>query len=86
MEVITTYPPQYFDFDQSNIPAEVLSPFTEAVVCHAHGCFTASAMLIRKTFENLCKERGANGKDLTQVPQEGGKKRNFEIFPGVFLT
>src|SRR3989442_4045054 len=33
-------------------------------MCHANQCFVASAMMVRKTLEELCEERGAKGVNL----------------------
>lgn len=62
--LIDSYPAETIDFDATNIPAAVTSPFEEAIKCHAHGCFAASAMMVRKTLEELCRDRGAEGENL----------------------
>jgi hypothetical protein len=62
--LLATYPPQRIDFDRENIPQEVLNVFGEAITCHAEGCYVASAIMIRRTLEELCRERGAEGKGL----------------------
>jgi hypothetical protein len=36
----------------------------EAIACHANECFIASAIMVRKTLEELCHERGAEGGNL----------------------
>jgi hypothetical protein len=36
----------------------------EAVACHAAECFIAAAIMVRKTLEELCRERGATGANL----------------------
>lgn len=63
-EVIASYPPQRIDFDPSNIPERVVAAMNEAVSCHAESCFTAAAIMIRKTLEEVCADRGAKGNDL----------------------
>lgn len=63
-EVIVSYPAQRIDFDASHIPAAVVAPFEEALTCEAARCFVAAGMLVRKTLEQLCADRGASGKDL----------------------
>jgi uncharacterized protein DUF4145 len=65
-ELLATYPPERIDFDATNLPLPVLSALEEAITCHAAGCFRAAAIMIRKTLEELCADRGAKGKDLKQ--------------------
>jgi hypothetical protein len=36
----------------------------EAVACHAIGAFTAAAIMVRKTLEELCRDRAAKGPNL----------------------
>jgi HEPN domain-containing protein len=36
----------------------------EAVTCHATESFIAAAIMVRKTLEELCRERGAKGNNL----------------------
>ena len=59
-----TYPPQRIDFDSTSIPISILKVLQEAIDCHAHGSYTASAMMVRKSLEVLCAEQGAKGKNL----------------------
>jgi hypothetical protein len=42
----------------------VVDALEEAVSCHAHQCYVASAIMVRKTLEEVCKDREAAGKDL----------------------
>jgi hypothetical protein len=63
-ERLITYPPEKIDFKKDGIPSNIVSIFEEAITCQANGCYIASAMLIRKTLEELCKARGANGSNL----------------------
>lgn len=62
--VVVSYPTEHIDFDSTDIPSSVLSSFEEAIVCHANQCSVASAIMVRKTLEELCKNRGANGSNL----------------------
>jgi hypothetical protein len=59
-----SYPAERIDFDAVNIPASVVNALEEAIACHANKCFIASAIMVRKTLEELCRERGATGKTL----------------------
>src|SRR5206468_3857764 len=49
-----------------NVPAAVANAITEAVTCHAHECFIAAAIMVRKTLEELCRDRAAHGDNLKQ--------------------
>jgi hypothetical protein len=62
--VVASYPPELIDFDSTDIPPPVLDAFKEAVECHAHACYKASAIMVRKTLEEVCANRGAEGKNL----------------------
>ena len=63
-KLLQSYPAEKIDFDVSNLPAKVLATITEAVTCHADGCYVAAAMMIRKALEEVCEERGAVGDTL----------------------
>jgi len=54
------------DFDATDIPKPLVSSFTEAIACHSVECYIASALMIRRTLEELCKDRGATGKNLKE--------------------
>ena len=71
---ITTYPPQRIDFEKEGIPERVLLAFEEAVTCHANQCYIASAIMIRKTLEEVCLDREAKGDDLKKRIQALGSK------------
>lgn len=58
------YPPERLDFDKSGIPASVASSLDEGITCYAHGCYRASAMLVRRSLEEMCHERGVTGANL----------------------
>jgi hypothetical protein len=36
----------------------------EAIACHASQCFVASAIMVRRTLEEICHDRGAQGANL----------------------
>jgi hypothetical protein len=65
-KVLVTYPPERLDFDPTNIPASITRALEEAITCHANECFIASAIMVRKTLEELCHERGATGGNLKE--------------------
>lgn len=73
-EILITYPSETISFDKENIPEKVLSAFEEAVISHSNNCFIASAIMIRKTLEEICHERGATGKTLYNRLEDLGKK------------
>jgi Domain of unknown function (DUF4145) len=62
--VVESYPAERIDFDASNIPQSIVNALTEAIVSHANSCYTAAAIMIRKTLEELCKDQNAQGKRL----------------------
>jgi len=63
-KVLESYPPSTIDFDPDGVPASVLASFDEAIRCHSVGCFMASALMVRRTLEEVCLDKGATGKDL----------------------
>ena len=54
--------------------SEVLIAFEEAIKCHSNSCFIASAIMIRKTLEEICIDRGAIGKNLFKKLEDLGSK------------
>lgn len=64
--VLATYPSELIDFDSTNIPAGILKCLEEAITCHSAQCFTAAAIMVRKSLEELCLDRGAEGDNLKQ--------------------
>lgn len=72
--LLDSYPAETIDFDATNIPAAVQSAFEEAIKCHAQSCFVASAIMVRKTLEELCRERNAGGPNLKERIKALGTK------------
>ncbi|MES2448486.1 MAG: DUF4145 domain-containing protein [Bacteroidota bacterium] len=72
--VLMTSPSETIPFDKENIPEKVLNAFEEAIKCHSNTCFIASAIMIRKTLEEICIERGASGANLFKKLQDLGGK------------
>jgi hypothetical protein len=64
--LVQTFPFLRIDFDRTNIPPKVLSALEEAVSCHANQCYMASAIMVRKSLDLLCVERGASGSNLKE--------------------
>lgn len=68
------YPPEVLDFDATNVPTPVIEAFEEAIQCHAIQCYVAAAIMVRKTLEQLCVDRGAVGGNLKErILALGGK-------------
>lgn len=65
-QLLASYPPETLDFDASGVPAAVSESLEEALTCHAHQCFVAAAIMVRKTLEALCRDRGATGSSLKE--------------------
>jgi hypothetical protein len=65
-EVAASYPPETLDFDPENIPDRVRSALEEAIACHSIGRHVAAAMMIRKTLEEVCKNKKAKGENLKE--------------------
>jgi len=65
-KLVVSYPAETLDFDPTNIPATVVGAFEEAIKCHAQSCFVASAIMVRKTLEELCRDRKAVGANLKE--------------------
>ncbi|SRR6266404_6343241 len=72
--VVTSYPPEVIDFDSTNVPTKVVEALEEAITCHANQCHIAAAIMVRKTLEELCADRGAQGSNLKErIRAIGGK-------------
>ena len=63
-KLLATYPPEMIDFDSTGLPLGVLGALQEAVTCHANRAFFAAAIMVRKTLEELCRDRQAQGDNL----------------------
>jgi hypothetical protein len=71
---IFTYPSETIPFEKNNIPPKILAAFEEAVKCHSNQCFIASAIMIRKTLEEICIQEKAAGDNLfKRLKNLGGK-------------
>ncbi|MGJ1510069.1 DUF4145 domain-containing protein [Sphingobacterium siyangense] len=73
-DVLLTSPSETIPFDKENIPSKVLNAFEEAIKCHSGTCFIASAIMIRKTLEEICIDRGTIGKNLLKKLEDLGSK------------
>ncbi|MGI9382639.1 MAG: DUF4145 domain-containing protein [Methyloligellaceae bacterium] len=59
-----SYPAEVLDFDASDIPGHIAATLQEAITCHAVHCYKAAAFMVRRALEELCEERGVQGKSL----------------------
>jgi Domain of unknown function (DUF4145) len=60
-KVLKSYPSEKIDFDHTNVPLRISKSFEEALICHAESCYVAAAIMIRRTLEELCDDKGAPG-------------------------
>jgi hypothetical protein len=67
-------PPPLIPFETQGIPDSVLRFFREAVVCHSVKCYSAAAIMIRRTLEQICSDRGATGSNLFKRIEDLGSK------------
>jgi hypothetical protein len=63
-QLVRSYPPVSIDFDPTGLPGPLLDTLEEAIRCHAAGCYRASAAMVRRTLEELCADRRAEGESL----------------------
>lgn len=73
-EIVLTHPSDSIPFDKENIPENVLNTFQEAIISHSNNCFVASAIMIRKTLEEICNDREAKGDNLYKRVEDLGSK------------
>jgi hypothetical protein len=81
-EILASFPPERIDFDASELPSKVQATFEEAIECHAHACFRAAAVMVRRTLEVVCEDQGATGENLYQRIEDLGKRL---VLPKGFL-
>lgn len=62
--LLTSHPVELREFDMTGIPPMVLESLDEALQCEAIGAHRASALMVRRTLEELCTDRGATGDNL----------------------
>ena len=73
-ESLYVYPQETIDFDRAGIPLNVLSALEEAIKCHSIDCFVASAIMIRKTLEEICSDRNVKADNLKTKLKKLGEK------------
>jgi hypothetical protein len=72
--VVFSYPIERFDFDASDLPELVRGLLEEAIDCYANQCFKAAVLMIRRTLEMVCLDRGAEGRTLFERIEALGKE------------
>jgi hypothetical protein len=63
-QLMRTYPGLSLGINTEAVPARIAASFQEAELCFANNCFTASAMMLRKTLEEICLDKKADGVNL----------------------
>jgi hypothetical protein len=63
---LVVHPPETMDFDATDIPGNVRDCMEEAIKCHSQRCWKATAIMVRRTLEEMCDERGATGGNLKE--------------------
>ena len=66
--------PERIDFDSKNVPGSIIESLEEAITCHANQCFTAAAIMVRKTLDLLCSALNATGGNLKERIKSLGSK------------
>jgi hypothetical protein len=64
--VVRSYPSERVDFDVTNIPSRIANSLEEAITCYAEEAYVASAIMIRRTLEELCEDKSAKGSNLKE--------------------
>jgi len=62
--ILATFPAVRIDFNTEKIPPRIRDCLEQAITCHAQGCYIASAIMVRRTLEELCEEKGCKGDNL----------------------
>lgn len=63
-KIIFQFPPSRIKFEVKNIPEDIVKTLKEAIECHANKCWRAGAAMVRRTLEEICDDKGVEGKDL----------------------
>jgi hypothetical protein len=71
---VISYPPERLDFEPTDIPAKIVASFEEAVTDHANQCFRSAAIMVRRTLEEICADRQAQGSNLKERLKNLGSK------------
>lgn len=63
---LITFPPEVLEIDTVDLPPVVAESLREAVACHAAAAYRAAAIMLRRSVEAMCDERGAKGPTLKE--------------------
>ena len=63
-QLIESFPAIKLDFVATNIPENIKKTFEEALICHSSSCYVASAIMVRRTLEEICEDKTAQGNNL----------------------
>jgi hypothetical protein len=58
------YPFEIIEFDSGGIPPEIVTSFKEALICHGAACYRASALMVRRTLEEICADQKISAPNL----------------------
>lgn len=73
-EIVVSYPSQRIDFDITDIPIKAVATFEEAISCHSNQLYVSSAIMVRRTIEEICEDKNANGNNLKEKIADLGSK------------
>jgi hypothetical protein len=73
LKLEVSYPAELKHFERDGIPRAVRSSMEEAIKCESQQCYRAAALMIRRTLEELCKDKKATGRDLANRLEDLGK-------------
>lgn len=68
--VIRVTPVSYIDFDSKGIPDSIVNMLKEAIICHGNECYTAAAIMVRRTLEEICEQNGVAKSNLRDKLKE----------------
>lgn len=63
---LVTWPSARAAFNKEFVPTKVVDAFKEALECEANGLYVSSAIMLRKTMEEICGEQNAAGPNLKE--------------------
>lgn len=63
-KILALYPSVKIRFDSTNIPSSIRKSFEEAIDCFSYKNFRAAAVMIRRTVDQICQDKKAEGRDL----------------------
>lgn len=69
-KLVRTYPGSKVGINTENVPEKITAAFRESIDCYSNNCFVAAAIMIRKTLEEICIDKGATGGNLYKKIQD----------------